>query len=82
MKKLNEYETPETDAKYTDDYYLNGYVDEDHARDLERRLAMCRDALKELMPFVIETYYPECATSEFKSAVENAQETLKATEPK
>jgi len=48
MKNLNEYETPETDAKYTDDYYLNGYVDEDFARSLERRLAMCRDALREI----------------------------------
>jgi len=77
MKNLNEYETPETDAIWKN----NGNILE-HARDLERRLAMCRDALKELMPFVLETYYPECATSEFKSAVENAKETLKETEQK
>jgi len=77
MKKLNEYETPETDAKYTDDYYLNGYVDEDHARDLERRLAMCRDALRGLLDCISETRGKDAT-----EAVYNAQETLKETEPK
>lgn len=84
MKNLEEYETPETDAELERSLRAcHSYsCGPDFARDLERKLAMCRDALRELMPFVIETYYPECATPEFKSAVENAQKAIKATEPK
>lgn len=59
MKQLNEYPTPETDAAEIDGNVKNqsdndemwpfeaikrGY---EKARDLERRLALCRDALKE-----------------------------------
>ena len=89
MKKLEEYATPETD-KLHDEFIADDTMPHlfayqravEKSEDLERKLAMCRDALRELMPFVLETYYPECATPVFKSAVENAQKALKATEPK
>lgn len=42
MKPLNEYLTPETDAAQ----WGTGKVTTSYARNLERRLALCRDALK------------------------------------
>ena len=35
-------------------------------------LAECKAALQKLMPFILEDYYPNCATSEYKAAVEQA----------
>ena len=48
MKKLNEYETPITDistiwGRTCLDSHI--YIPVNRARDLERKLAMCRDAL-------------------------------------
>ena len=54
MKKLEEYETPETEKTMAileslgfkeKGWYATGKLAE-HSRDLERKLAMCRDALK------------------------------------
>ena len=36
--------------------------------------------LQKLMPYVIEEYYPNCATPEFKAAVENAKLVLELPE--
>lgn len=59
MKQLNEYDTPLTDSVAVDVFSRNGgdwldiekdsqgdYVLSDFSRDLERKLALCRDALK------------------------------------
>lgn len=47
MKALTDYPTPLTDAARADSigYFSCSTVTADHARDLERKLAMCRDAL-------------------------------------
>ena len=56
MKQLNEYETPLTDAaeiRYDDiserKFALNYFVLGDEVRFIERKLAMCRDALAEVV---------------------------------
>lgn len=33
-------------------------------------------ALRTLMPFVLDEYYPDCATQEYKAAVELAKEAI------
>ena len=53
MKPLNEYPTPLADAVayYSNDtqYGCGGYiVDKEDAQHLERKLALCRDALKSI----------------------------------
>lgn len=50
MKKLEDYETPATDAEsyYSSDVMRGDYgyvVDENVAKGLERKLQMCQDAL-------------------------------------
>ena len=47
MKQLHEYETSLTD-KECGFFDLDTAVSSDFARDLERKLAMCRDALREI----------------------------------
>ena len=42
-------------------------------RQLELESARRLKILRDLMPFVLEGYYPECATPEFKAAVEAAK---------
>ena len=37
------------------------------------RCAELQTVLSNLMPFVLEDYYPDCATPAFKEAVENAK---------
>ncbi len=44
---------------------------------LEKERDALKKALSDLMPFVLEDYYPDCATPEFVSAVETAKELLK-----
>ena len=46
MKQLHEYETPLTNAAWAAWTYAGPGVRVDFARDLERKLALCRDALK------------------------------------
>ena len=95
MKKLNEYETPETDALANDRAWLttgHEFTDADarafldHACDLERRLAMCRDALMETSVFwqaVLMHFGPVHAAKQAeKEALAIRDETLKETEPK
>ena len=45
MKKLHEYETPLTDGAERECVLDSQLLD--FARDLERKLALCRDALRE-----------------------------------
>ena len=57
MKPLNEYPTPLADAVayYSNDtqYGCGGYiVDKEDAQHLERKLALCRDALEKLTRYV------------------------------
>jgi len=41
--------------------------------DLERQLAHHREVLTNLMPFVLDDYYPNCATPAYRQAVEAAK---------
>ena len=43
--EMNEIPTPETDALYNPENGWTGVVPIDHARDLERRLTIAREAL-------------------------------------
>ena len=77
MKPLNEYQTLETDAEERSGYTYKTLLK--HARDLERRLALCRDALKEIQ--VYGKKHDGCCPygCDTPSIAENA---LEATEPK
>lgn len=88
MKKLEEYETPETDkiahAGLPDLAYISEMTYK--ARKLERKLAMCRDALLEIAhcdDLVIrgENDHPEIIRR-LRFAVNLSEETLETTEPK
>jgi hypothetical protein len=50
MKALHEYETPETEAQIQEQWvnHLIPYPPTDFTRDLEQRLAACRDKLKQI----------------------------------
>src|SRR4026209_1944046 len=48
--------------------YPQRYVDA-----LNAEIARLKSVLANLMPFVLEDYYPDCATSEYKAAVEAAK---------
>ena len=79
MKQLHEYETPETDnAEKIYDYKEGMAV---FARDLERRLAMCRDVLGALHKELRDRYLGRMP-EEVQVAYNNAREALAATEPK
>ena len=56
------------------------HVDADHARELERQLRYARKVLATLQPFVMEDFYPNCATPDYKDAVTKMNEYLAATE--
>ena len=84
MKKLNEYETPETVKACNTVKNLSDFIA--FAEDLERRLAMCRDALREIAhcdDLVIrgENDHPEIIRR-LRFAVNLSEETIEATEPK
>lgn len=72
-------DTPRTDkASFsadsgTADDYSPECVTADFARELERENAKLLTALRNLMPFVLEDYYPNCATPSYKAAVEAAK---------
>lgn len=82
MKTLNEYPTPETDA---DSLILGGalsllyhedeIVESKVARNLEQRLALCREALERIVK--LGESMPESSEE-----VEIALEILEATKPK
>ena len=84
MKKLNEYETPETVKACNTVKNLSDFIA--FAEDLERRLAMCWDALREIAhcdDLVIrgENDHPEIIRR-LRFAVNLSEETIEATEPK
>jgi len=81
MKNLNEYETPETVKACKTVKNLSDFIA--FAEDLERRLAMCRDALRNCRNALAkrhseQSYY----SSDVTEALEISTQTLKATEPK
>jgi hypothetical protein len=47
---------------------------------LREEVARLRKGLSDIKPFVLEEYYPECATPEFKAAVEQLEALLPAGE--
>ncbi len=88
MKKLEEYETPETEKAMAileslgfkeKGWYATGKLAE-HSRDLERKLAMCREALRE----IANTQATRANIGWMIPADirDDAEETFKATEPK
>ena len=89
MKKLEEYETPETEKTMAileslgfkeKGWYATGKLAE-HSRDLERKLAMCRDVLKQYDDAFCDG--PEnCGYLRFEEIYEQARITLESTEPK
>ena len=88
MKPLNQYSTPETDKSKFQLADKQFAITASKARSLERRLAMCRDALKssqdlmkQLKPLVDEKYKGS-GDIFFESALEDNETALKATEPK
>lgn len=44
--------------------------------ELKSEAERLREILRELMSFGLETYYPACATPEYKAAVEAAKKEL------
>ena len=80
MKPLDQYETPETDAAWKDGYTFD---EEDltkarvHSRDIERRLAACREALQRLIK---NAPCPNAGTL-YQVAYGEARETLTLTKP-
>lgn len=98
MKKLNEYQTPETDAitgrcavtvrdgVNSQKLTVIAATYAEKCLDLERRLAMCRDALLEIAhcdDLVIrgENDHPEIIRR-LRFAVNLSEETIESTEPK
>ena len=51
MTALHEYPTPRTDAQADYEWHHVPTVPASHARDLERKLALCRDVLKLALSF-------------------------------
>ena len=81
MKQLHEYETRITDNEESID---NGETRPlfDVMRDLERKLAMCRDALKEISAIAENTAANEEDQITQNAIIESALEATEATEPK
>ena len=48
MTAIHEYPTPLTDAQAEHEWHHVPTVPASHARDLERKLALCRDALQSI----------------------------------
>jgi hypothetical protein len=78
---LTDYPTPETDAAiYPTD--ICDVVWPEHARDLERRLAACREALKEIL-FIRQEPLPLVDLDEARSIAKRALTlTAPSTNPK
>lgn len=51
----------------------NGDMLANDIRAMKKEVENIRAALSELMPFVLEEYYPNCATEPYKKAVERAK---------
>jgi hypothetical protein len=78
---MNHHPTPETDANAFPDFERGGdIVLADVARDLERRLAECREALRNLLQDNIDRRWG--ITGGDTTAMQNAHKTLTKTAPK
>lgn len=75
MRPLDEYETPETDDEERSGYTYKMLLS--HARNLERRLALCREVLKSISE--AEDFSGGFIGAEHSQA---AKEALEATKPK
>ena len=76
---MNEIPTPETDAAIKTIGLYRGdemeIVDPEFARDLERRLTVAREALRQIL-------HPDLRSDKSKSFARIAEEALTQTEPK
>lgn len=96
MKKLHEYETPISNeasfARWTNHAGIQCKTETDSvpvvvSRDLERKLAMCQDALREVYndgkgSEVFPKHPHDHEQSDWVLRFKTVEETLKATEPK
>ena len=89
MKQLHEYETPLTDEAEIDNSHFadygsgpSGYVVGEFARGLERKLALCRDALKDISAIAENTARNEEDQITQNAIIEAALEAIEATEQK
>ena len=67
MKRLDEYDTPETDEFYSPTGYRTDEDSHEFARRLEQRLAACRDALacinsSQILPDAVHSLITETLT--------------------
>lgn len=77
---LNDYPTPLTDAaikKHGDEF--TGHMARNFARDLERKLALCRDALEKTERRFSIKCKDTCMFREDLDAIKIARETLEST---
>ena len=78
MTALNSYPTPLTDAQAEHEWHHLATVPASYARDLERKLALCRDALAELIEG-IDLLTPDAPIPIEGSVMANAKQALAAT---
>ena len=82
---IEDYKTPETDAAeiYVKTFSKKGRLEgmNSHARDLERRLAMCREALKNIASAVVMKSRDsgKCVSD---NVIDEAKQALESTKPK
>ena len=78
MKPLADYPTPLTDAQADHEWRHLSTVPASHARDIERKLAMCRHALRDISTYcAMQTHSAGRVISE--DAKDIATEALDAT---
>ncbi len=65
------------DREYTEQVHAAMAALHSEIEKLTRANTITKSALANLMPFVLEDYYPNCATKDFKDAVEAAKEAIK-----
>ena len=82
MKQLHEYETPLTNEAAQSYDFAQVCVSANFARDLERKLALCRDALEEISAIAENTARNEEDQITQNAIIEAALEAIEATEPK
>ena len=82
---MNKIPTPETDALYNPENGWTGVVPIDHARDLERRLTIAREALEKCLGWTHRALELEISSSMSAAQcvdIKSARETLALTAPK
>ena len=83
--EMNKIPTPETDALYNPENGWTGVVPIDHARDLERRLTIAREALEKCLGWTHRALELEISSSMSAAQcvdIKSARETLALTAPK